>query len=118
VTVPSGTVAVPDWLLLDRLLVEAWKAWQDELCPLCGKHLSTHAGKTWRDYANPVKLECPLAEARERHNAEQARKEGRKDVSPDSSRWTLLVHDLRASLRSLAEHTGRLLAPPPKETHE
>lgn len=108
-TVPTsyGTWRTPDWLTVDRLLVEAHRLWKAALCPGCGKPLASHAGKTAADYA-AFTLTCPTILALDARQVEYAHSHGNPDAEPNPTRadtWLTGTHaeaaDLVAGIRTL-----------------
>lgn len=106
VTTSRGTWTTPEWLSIDLLLVDLLDEWEAGLCPGCGDPMTSHAGKTYRDYASAA-VTCPAVIAQDKAQVAAAKKAGNKDAKEDPSRsrfWVLgprrFIHDYTAAVKA------------------
>ena len=92
-----GEWETPAWLTIDRLLVDLLHEYRDGLCPGCGEPLTSHAGKTYKDYSAAA-VTCPALIAQDKAQTAQAKRDGRSDAKTDPERARSWVKGPRAQI--------------------
>lgn len=103
-----GTWRTPDWLDIDRLLVDLLREYEDGLCPGCGEPMTSHAGRTYKDYAS-IAVTCPALIALDRAQAEQARRDGNREASTSPERARTWLKGSRPAIRAYSDYMKALL---------